>query len=156
MFGRSAAAAPGKVLLLGKVLLYRSGRFRFPVILLLQPFMKTTVLTLLAAVLLVSIANLLVSLGLFGGAGGRGGEEAGHDYKALSPEQMDDIGFRAVATEEGIAIGEDGKITFPKDKVEKIAKVNLLPRTILEVEKDGGWEFVAVTADNHYLFRRAK
>ena len=57
---------------------------------------------------------------------------------------------------EGIAIGEDGKITFPKDKVEKIANVNLLPRTIGEIEKDGGWEFVTVTADDHYLFRRAK
>jgi hypothetical protein len=122
--------------------------------LLLQPFMKTTLLTLLTAILFVAIANLLVSIGLFDG----GGRETavGHEYKVLSPEQMDDIGFRSVATEEGIAIGEDGKITFPKDKVEKIAKVNLLPRTILEVEKDGGWEFVAVTADNHYLFRRAK
>lgn len=116
--------------------------------------MKTTILTLLAAILFVSIANLLVSLGLFGGGGAA--KAAGHEYKALTPEQMDDIGFRSVATEEGIAIGEDGQITFPKDKVGKIAKVNLLPRTILEIEKDGGWEFVAVTADNHFLFRRAK
>lgn len=116
--------------------------------------MKTTLLTLLTAILLVSIADLLVSIGLFDGRGPE--KAAGHEYKVLGPEQMDDIGFRSVATEEGIAIGEDGKITFPKDKVEKIAKVNLLPRTILEIEKDGGWEFVAVTADNHYLFRRAK
>ncbi len=116
--------------------------------------MKTTLLTLLTAILFVAIANLLVSIGLFDGGGPE--TAAGHEYKVLGPEQMDDIGFRSVATEEGIAIGEDGKITFPKDKVEKIAKVNLLPRTILEVEKDGGWEFVAVTADNHYLFRRAK
>ena len=116
--------------------------------------MKTTLLTLLTAILFVSIANLLVSIGLF--KGGARESAAAHEYKVLGPEQMDDIGFRSVAAEEGIAIGEDGKITFPKDKVEKIAKVNLLPRTILEVEKDGGWEFVAVTADNHYLFKRAK
>jgi hypothetical protein len=116
--------------------------------------MKTTLLTLLTAILFVSIANLLVSAGLFDRGGGE--KIADHDYKLLGPAQMDDIGFRSVATEEGIAIGEDGKITFPKEKVDKIAKVNLLPRTILEVEKDGGWEFVAVTADNHYLFRRAK
>lgn len=116
--------------------------------------MKTTLLALLTAILFVSLANLLVSLGLFDGKGATAA--AGHEYKALSPEQMDDLGFRSVATEEGIAIGEDGKITFPKDKVEKIAKVNLLPRTIVEIEKDGGWEFVTVTADNHYLFRRAK
>ncbi len=116
--------------------------------------MKTTFLTLLTAVLLVSLANLLVSLGLFGGIAEK--TEAGHEYKVLSPEEMDDIGFRDVATEEGIPIGEDGKIIFPKDKVEKIAKVNLLPRTILAVEKDGGWKFVAVTSDNHYLFQREK
>jgi hypothetical protein len=116
--------------------------------------MKTTLFTLLTAILVVSLANLIVSLGLFDGKGAK--TAAGHEYKLLSPEQMDDLGFRSVATEEGIAIGEDGKITFPKEKVEKIAKVNLLPRTILEVEKDGDWEFVAVTADDHYLFRRAK
>ena len=43
-----------------------------------------------------------------------------------------------------------------KEMVDKIAKVNMLPRTIHEVEKDGGWSLSGITADNHYIFRRAK
>ena len=40
--------------------------------------------------------------------------------------------------------------------VDKISKNAMLPRTITEVEKDGGWEFVSVTSDNYYIFRKAK
>jgi len=72
-------------------------------------------------------------------------------YKALSAQQMDDVGFRAIAEEEGIEVSEDGEIDFPQEMADKIAKSNMLPRTISEVERDG-WSFVAVTADNHYLF----
>lgn len=120
--------------------------------------MKNTLLILIAVILVVSIVNLLASLGLLGGAGGAlsGGGGGNYEYKALSALQMDDIGFRAIAEEEGIEVSEDGEINFPQEMVDKIAKFNMLPRTITEVEKDGGWEFVAVTADNHYLFRRAK
>ncbi len=137
--------------------------------------MKTTILALLAAILLIAIANLLAALGLFGSAGGTKG--AGHEYKALNAIQMDRIGFLLVAKEQGWAvseeaeeaymqeptlqnlakwlgleISEEGTLTFPQE----MNKFNLLPRTILEVEKDGGWEFIAVTGDNHYLFKRSK
>lgn len=115
--------------------------------------MKNTVIALLVAIFLVSLANLLAALGFIGG-GGSG--SSGHEYRVLNPTQMDDIGFRAVAKEEGLDVAESGEIKFPKEIVEKIAKVNLLPRTILEVEKDGGWEFISATSDDHYVFRRAK
>lgn len=118
--------------------------------------MKNTIIALLVTILLVVLANLFVGLGVFkiapsGGAGG-----ASHEYQVLNAQQMDAIGFRAVAAEEGIEVSEEGEINFPKEMVDKIAKVAMLPRTILEVEKDGGWEFVSVTGDNHYIFRRAK
>lgn len=115
--------------------------------------MKNTVIALLVLILIVATVNLLAGLGVLGGAGGAGGS---FEYKALNAQQMDAVGFRAVAEEEGIEISDSGEINFPKEMVEKIAKVNMLPRTILEVEKDGGWSFVAATSDNHYIFRRAR
>lgn len=117
--------------------------------------MKNTVIALLVAILLVSIVNVLASLGLLGGVGG-GGNSGSFEYQALNAQQMDAIGFRAIAEEEGLEVSEDGEINFPKEMVDKIAKSNMLPRTIHEVEKDGNWTLVGVTADNHYLFRRAK
>jgi len=118
--------------------------------------MKNTIIALLVTILLVALANLLVGLGVFNlsASGSKGG--AAHEYQVLNAQQMDAIGFRAVAAEEGIDVSEEGEINFPKEMVDKIAKVAMLPRTIIEVEKDGGWEFVAVTGDNHYVFRRAK
>ena len=124
--------------------------------------MKNTILLLLVTILLLVIANLLTGLGVLGGksTGAEAmvptGSSRVFEYKALVAEQMDEIGFRAVAAEEGIPVSEKGEIKFPKEMIDKISKVNLLPRTIVEVEKDGGWEFVAATEDNHYLFRRAK
>lgn len=117
--------------------------------------MKYTIIALLVAILLVATANLLSALGMIGG---KSKPDSGpvYEYKALNAEQMDNLGFRAVAAEEGIEVSEKGEINFPKEMVDKIAKVNMLPRTIVEVEKEGGWKFVAVTTDNHYLFRRAK
>lgn len=117
--------------------------------------MKNTVIALLVAILVVVVVNLLASLGIIGG-GGAAASGGSFEYQALNAQQMDAMGFRAVAEEEGIDVSEEGEINFPKEMVDKIAKVNMLPRTILEVEKDGGWSFVAVTGDNHYLFRRAK
>lgn len=117
--------------------------------------MKNTVIALLVATLLVSIVNLLTSLGLIGGTGSAGSGDS-FEYQALNAQQMDAIGFRAIAEEEGIEVTEEGEINFPKEMVDKIAKVNMLPRTIHEVEKDGGWTLMGITADNHYLFRRAK
>ncbi len=116
--------------------------------------MKNAVLPLVAVILLVAVANLLVSLGLVRPGGGKAATD--HEYKALSASQMDNIGFRLVAKEEGIEVSESGEITFPKEKAEKILNVNLVPRTIHEVEKDGGWKFAAVTPDGLYLFKRAK
>ena len=119
--------------------------------------MKNTILALLVTILLVAIVNLLASLGLLGGSSGGGSSDATvYEYKAMNAQQMDAIGFKSVAEEEGLEISEEGEINFPKEVVDKIAKVSLLPRTITEVEKDGGWQLVGVTADNHYLFRRAK
>ena len=102
-------------------------------------------------ILLVSVVNLLAALGFLGGSAGASGS---FEYKALNSQQMDAIGFRAVAEDEGLEVSEEGEINFPQEMVDKIAKVNMLPRTITEVEKEGGWSLVGVTADNHYLFRR--
>ncbi len=117
--------------------------------------MKNAFVALLATTLVLVAANLAVSVLLFVGSGAKKSSQ-GHEYKSLNAIQMDDIGFRLIAAEEGIEVGEDGEINFPQELAEKIAKANLMPRTILEVEKDGGWEFLAVTADNHYLFKRPK
>jgi hypothetical protein len=116
--------------------------------------MKNTILALLVSIFLVVLVNLLVGLGVIGKIGGGSGSE--HEYQVLSAQQMDNIGFRSVAAEEGIEVTESGEINFPKEMVDKISKVNLLPRTILEVEKEGDWKFVASTSDDHYIFRRAK
>lgn len=115
--------------------------------------MKNLFLSLLVLILLVALANLLVGLGIIGAGAGT---TSGYEYQTLNGTQMDNIGFRSVAKEEGIEVTEEGEITFPKEMVDKIAKVNLLPRTIQEVEKDGGWQYVGATSDDHYIFRRAK
>lgn len=118
--------------------------------------MKNTVIALLATILLVVIVTLLASLGLIGGVGEPASTAESYEYMAMNAQQMDSIGFKSVAEEEGIEVSEEGEINFPKEMVDKIAKVNMLPRTITEVEKDGDWTFVTVTGDDHYIFRRAK
>ncbi len=115
--------------------------------------MKNTLITLLVTILLFVVLNFLVGIGVIPAFAQK---SPVFEYKALEAQGIDNVGFRMVAAEEGIEVAEDGKINFPKELVQKLVKVNLLPRTIGEVEKDGGWEFVAVTADDHYLFRRAK
>ncbi len=116
--------------------------------------MKNTILALLGTTLTIGLLNLLASFGVIGA--GDGGGSVDYEYKALSSQQMDAAGFQAIAEEEGLEISAEGEINFPKEMVGKIAKVNMLPRTLREIEHDGGWEFVAVTSDNFYLFRRAK
>ncbi|MEX2579478.1 MAG: hypothetical protein WD342_10515 [Verrucomicrobiales bacterium] len=115
--------------------------------------MKNTILALLVTLLLVALINLVANLGLIGATGPA---DDSYEYKVLNSQQMDSVGFVAVAEEEGIEVSEEGEINFPKEMVDKIAKVNMLPRTIQEVEKDGDWTFVSVTGDDHYIFRRAK
>ncbi|NLT71227.1 MAG: hypothetical protein GXX91_11110 [Verrucomicrobiaceae bacterium] len=116
--------------------------------------MKNTIIALLTTILLVALANLFVGLGIFNSATPGTADAVVYEYQVLNAQQMDNIGFRAVAAEEGIEVSEEGEINFPKEMVDKIAKVAMLPRTIIEVEKDGDWTFVAVTGDNHYVFRR--
>ena len=119
--------------------------------------MKNTIVALCSTILLVVIANLLVGLGVFNrNATDEISPSSEYEYKVLNGQQMDAIGFRAVAAEEGVAVTEEGEINFPKEMVDKIAKFSILARTITEVEKDGGWVFVAVTGDDHYVFRRGK
>ena len=121
-------------------------------------FMRNTILGLLVTILILTVVNLLSSFGVIGSSSESttASKSGAYEYKVLNAAMMDNIGFRAVAKDEGIPVGEKGEINFPKKMVEKIAKVNLLPRTIQEVEKDGGWKFVAATNDNHYIFRRVK
>lgn len=118
--------------------------------------MKNTVIALLVLILLIAIVNLVATFGVFDGGGNAAADGEAYEYKVMNAQQMDSIGFKAVAEEEGIEVSEEGEINFPKEMVDKIAKVNMLPRTIQEVEKDGGWTFVSVTNDNHYVFRKAK
>ncbi len=119
--------------------------------------MRNTILGLLVTILVLTVVNLLNSFDVIGGGSSQSSASGGgYEYKVLNGPMMDKIGYLAVAADEGIEVPEDGKITFPKEISEKIYKVNLLPRTILEVEKDGGWSFVSVTGDHHYIFRRAK
>jgi len=115
--------------------------------------MKSTILTLLGITLILCLLNLLAVFGLFGP--GLGGAPA-YEYKALTGQQMDSIGFRAIAEEEGLEISEEGEINFPKEVAGKLLKQNLVPREIMEVERDGDWEFVSVTGDSIYIFRRPK
>lgn len=114
--------------------------------------MKNTILALLVAILVVAVVNLLIGLGIFGGSSSSGGGD--YEYQMFSPVQMDNIGFTSVAKEEGIEIKEGGEINFPREMADKIMKQNLVPRTIKEIENDGGWQFIAVTKDDFYLFRR--
>lgn len=99
--------------------------------------MRNTILGLLLAILILTVVNLLSSFGIIGGASGGGHSSAhsGHEFKVMNSAMMDQVGYLAVAAEEGIEVPEDGKITFPKAIREKIFKVNLLPKTIMEVEK---------------------
>ncbi len=108
--------------------------------------MKNLTIILLALLVVISLANLLSSFGILGGGGS--------EYKVVTGEEMDRIGFRSVATEEGIPITEEGEITFPQEMSEKLTKAAMLPRSLKEIAQDGGWQLRGVTADNHYIFSR--
>jgi len=108
--------------------------------------MKIINAVLLISILLVSVAHFLFDFGLIG---------MSHEYKAYAAAQMDEIGFKKLAEENGIAIEADGKIKFPNEMRDKLVKFNMLPYTIAEIEKEG-WKLVTVTSDDHYLFRKRK
>ncbi|MCF6312331.1 MAG: hypothetical protein L3J39_07750 [Verrucomicrobiales bacterium] len=114
--------------------------------------MKSGSLLLLAAVLVVVVLNLLATLGVFGG-GDSSSDAALWEYKVMSPAEMDAVGYKAVAADEGIEADEDGKMTLPR---EKVVIQSIMPRTLVEVQKEG-WELLTVQATqggNFFIFRR--
>ena len=121
--------------------------------------MKPVHLALLVIVLILGIANLLASLGIIGGNGGGSSAGSQWDYKVLSPATMDAIGFTSIAKEDGLKPDEKGNYNFKVEEMQKdqrFYKQNLLPRTLKEVESDGGWEWIGSTSDSHYIFRKSK
>lgn len=135
--------------------------------------MKTTLLSLLIAILLITIINALFNFGILGDS--IKGSPNSSEYRVLNSSQMDIIGFKSLAELNGIKIDSSGtkggkvasedirisfvensipmKIDFPKRFAADLTKTNLLPSTISRIEKEG-WRFVAVSSDNHYIFRR--
>ncbi|MEM7698188.1 MAG: hypothetical protein AAF236_07275 [Verrucomicrobiota bacterium] len=118
--------------------------------------MKNTILGLLVAILVVAIVNTLVGLDLINVGGGGSGEE--YEYLVLNAPQMDQVGFASIAREDGMEPDENGQVRL---KAEDLAedprafRVNLLPRTIAEVENEG-WTFVGTASNDHYIFRKEK
>lgn len=114
--------------------------------------MKSGPLLLLGAVLLATVLNLLVSLGVLGSAGAAAPSVV-WEYKVMNVKEMDEIGFRAVGADAGIEPDEDGKMELPK---EKLLIQLLMPRTLKEIQKDG-WELLTVEltqGGNYFIFRR--
>ncbi len=125
--------------------------------------MKSGPLLLLGAVLLVTVLNLLVSLGVMGpGASDPAGDEQVDEqvevtwaYRVLTTKEMDEIGFRAVGEDEGIEPDEEGKMELPQ---KKLVIQSLMPRTLDEIQKDG-WKLLTIELTqngNFFIFRRAK
>ena len=108
--------------------------------------MKFTILALLVLTLLMGVANLAAHFGFL--------PAPSYQYKAFPPGEMNDIGFKMLAEENGIEIG-DGKIKFPEEMRDQLLKHNIMPFTIAQIEKEG-WKFVSVTSDDYYLFRKKK
>lgn len=118
--------------------------------------MKSGPLLLLAAVLVAVVLNLLVSLGVFGPSdSGNNSASVTWEYKVMSALEMDKIGYKAVAAEEGIEPDEKGNLELPKKRVVIEA---IMPLTLDEIQKDG-WELLtieATQAGNYFIFRRPK
>jgi len=118
--------------------------------------MKSGPLLLLAAVLVVAVLNLLASLGVVGAGSSTGETASGSwDYKVMSALEMDQIGYKAVADDEGIEPDEEGKMNLPREKVVIQA---IMPRTLEEIQKDG-WELLTIEGTqggNFFIFRRPK
>jgi hypothetical protein len=118
--------------------------------------MKSGPLLLLAAVFIVVVLNLLASLGVIGGSGSADAADSGMwEYKVMSAPEMDEIGYKAVAADEGIEPDEEGKMTLPREKVVIQA---IMPRTLEEIQKDG-WKLLTTEVTqggNYFIFRRPK
>jgi len=117
--------------------------------------MKSGPLLLLAAVLIVTVINLLVSLGVFGPGGSSGEASILWEYRVVNVQEMDAIGYKAVAADVGVEPNEEGKMDLPK---EKLLTQNLIPRTLEEIQKDG-WQLLTIEltqGGNLFVFRRPK
>ena len=115
--------------------------------------MKSTVISLLVAILVIGLANLAAALGIFSSGA------PDYEYMVQNAAQMDNRGFRSIALEDGKEPDEEGLIRLSREDIQKDERawrVNLIPRTVMEVEKEGGWTLVSVTRDFDYIFRRKK
>ena len=110
--------------------------------------MKPAPLALLVIILILGVVNLLASFGVIGGGGGGGG--GSYEYRVVTPQEMDSLGFKAIAEEEGIEPDEENKMQLPGDKARSDA---LLQKSLTILAKDG-WEPVSVSLNGLYIFRR--
>ena len=120
--------------------------------------MKSTVIALLIATLVLGLVNLGANLGLYGGAGeaSGGSSDGSGEYLVLNPAQMDNYGFASIAKEDGLEPDENGEVKLPREKIAtdpRALRQNMTKRTLKELEAEG-WKFVAVTSDFNYIFRK--
>lgn len=104
--------------------------------------MKPAHLAILLVTLVLVVVNLLAALGVIGGGG--------VEYRVLTPTEMDSIGFKAVASAEGVEPDEEGKMNLPGAKVVK----NALLKTTLDELKKEGWVLTGITPDSLYVFKK--
>lgn len=113
--------------------------------------MKPAHLAILIVILVLGVANLLVGLGVIGGNTSSGATAGGdYTYRVITPVEMDSIGFKAVAEQEGVKPDEEGKMNLPGAKVVK----NALLQTTLDELKKEGWQLTGVTPDSIYVFHK--
>lgn len=112
--------------------------------------MKPAHLAILIVILVLGIANLLAGLGVIGGSPTPETTEVTFSYRVITPVEMDSIGFKAVAEQEGVEPDEEGKMNLPGPKVVK----NALLQTTLDELKKEGWQLTGVTPDSLYVFRK--
>ena len=118
--------------------------------------MKSGHILLLAAILIATVLNLLVSLGVIGTEETSSSPSSSTwEYRMMSGAEMDEVGFQAVAADEGIEPDEKGNMQLPQKKLILQA---LMPRTLEELQKDD-WELIATEVTqgiNFFIFRRPK
>ncbi len=113
--------------------------------------MKPAHLAILLVILVLGIVNLLAGLGVIGGSGAGSGGGSSVEYRVITPVEMDSIGFKAVASAEGVEPDEEGKMNLPGAKVVKHA---LLQTTLDELKKEG-WVLTSITPDSLYVFKKS-
>jgi hypothetical protein len=104
--------------------------------------MKPAHLAILLGILIIGIVNLLATLGIIG--------VGSWEYRVVTPAEMDSMGFKAIAAEEGIKPDEENKMQLPGEKAKSD---NMLRMSLGELAKDG-WEPVSVSLNGLYIFRR--